>query len=223
MHPRISKKILVYLSIFFLVGTINNKNISDLTFPKIKKIEVFGLSEPEEKKLNHDLYILKNINLFLLEKRTILEIIESNKIIEKFSVSKNYPSNLVIDIKKTELLAYTKKNGLVYYIASNGNLISTENNQIDLPFIFGNIDIKEFLKFKKIIDMSSFDYNEIKNLYYFKSKRWDIKTKNDLIIKLPIENTESSIKILSKLLKKNEFTDFKIIDLRQNNQVIFNE
>ena len=78
------------------------------------------------------------------------------------------------------------------------------------------------MKLKKIIDDSNFNYEDIKNLYYFKSKRWDIETKNDLIIKLPIKKLEDSFEILSKLLNKKEFNDFKTIDLRQDNLVVLN-
>ena len=123
MHLRISKKILIYLLIFFLVGTLNNKKISNFTFPKIDKIEIVGLTEFENNSLSQDLYMLRNLNIFFLEKNQISEIIKSNKIIEKFSIFKNYPSNLIIKIKKTKLLEYTKKNNSVYYLASNGNLI----------------------------------------------------------------------------------------------------
>ena len=47
--------------------------------------------------------------------------------------------------------------------------------------------IKEFFKLKEIIDNSNFDYNEIKKLYFFPSKRWDIETKTGQLIKLPKE------------------------------------
>ena len=101
-------------------------------------------------------------------------------------------------------------------------MIETKDNQIDLPFIFGNIEIEEFLRLKRIIDNSNFNYNDIKNLYYFKSKRWDIVTKGNLIIKLPVKKLEASFEVLLKLLNNEEFIEFEIIDLRQDNQVILN-
>ena len=78
----------------------------------------------------------------------------------------------------------------------------------------------EFLKLKSVIDKSSFNYNDIKNLYYFKSKRWNIETKNNLIIKLPSEKLDKSFQIISKIFQNKKFKNFDIIDLRQNNQVI---
>ena len=129
---------------------------------------------------------------------------------------------MIIDIKRTKFLALTKKDNSNYYIGSNGNLIKTKDIQTDIPFVFGEIAIEEFLKLKKIIDKSGFDYNDIKNLYYFKSKRWDIETNDNLIIKLPIENLETSFRILLQIYQEEEFSGFGIIDLRQNNQIILN-
>lgn len=222
MHQRTSKKIIIYVFIFLLVGTLNNKKISSLTLPKIEKIEISGLNDYENKELSQNLNMFKDLNILLLEKNLISDIIRSNSIIEKFSIYKNYPSNLIIDIKKSKLLAYTKKDNSFFYIASNGNLIKTNNSQINLPFIFGNIEIREFLKLKNVIDKSSFNYDNIKNLYYYKSKRWDIETKDNLIIKLPSKNLELSFEIIFKIFDKEEFVSPNIIDLRQNNQVILN-
>ena len=67
---------------------------------------------------------------------------------------------------------------------------------------------------KEMIDESSFDYKKIKHLYYFKCKRWDIKTKDNLIIKLPVKNLKVSFEILSRLSESSEFKNMKIIDLR---------
>ena len=222
MHQQISKKIDIYLFIFFLLVTLNNKNILQLNLLKKNNFDIIGLTETENDKISQDLNIFKKSNLFFLKKKGISEIISSNKIVEKFSIFKNYPSDLIINIQKTKFLAHTKKNNLDFYIGSNGNLIEKRNNQFEVPFIFGNIEIEEFLKLKKIIDNSSFNYNDIKNLYYFKSKRWDIETKDNLIIKLPINKLEDSFKILLKLYEKEEFKNLRIIDLRQNNQIISN-
>ena len=59
-------------------------------------------------------------------------------------------------IEKTRFLAITNKEGKIFFIGSNGKFIKSENLNIisNLPFIFGNLDKKEFLKFKEIIDSS---------------------------------------------------------------------
>ena len=223
MHQRISKKIFAYLFILLLLVTVNNINFLKPNIIKIDNFKILGLSSLEKEQLQNNIKEFENKSLFFLDKKKISKKVFLNKAVEEFYIFKIYPSNLEIKIKKTNFLAVTKKNGQDYYIGSNGNLITADNSKINLPFVFGNIDIKDFLKFKIIIDKSNFDYNIIENLYYFKSTRWDIETKDGLIIKLPIKKIDSALDILIKLSKKEEFQKIKMIDLRQNNQVIINE
>ena len=63
---------------------------------------------------------------------------------------------------------------------------------------------------------------EIKNLYFFKSGRWDIETNNNMVIKLPKKNLEASLNLLLDLMNNNKFKNIKILDLRQDKQVIIN-
>ena len=221
MHQQISKKILIYLFIFFSLVTVNNINLSQMSFPKIKDIQINGLNENENEQIIKSLKKIENENIFSINKYEIIKIINKNEIIEEFAIIKNYPSTLKIEIKKAKLLAITKKNDKTYYIGSNGKLIRYSNFNLDLPYLFGKINLEEFLKFKNIIDNSKFDFNNIKNFFYFKSKRWDIETKDGLIIKLPINQTKKSFDILLKLYENNyDLKDVSIIDLRQNNQII---
>ena len=222
MPQQINRKIFIYLFIFFILGTFTNRKFLNSNFLKIDNYKITGLSQFDNNLIRQDLSSLKKQNLFTLKKIRISKMINSYKVIERFSVFKNYPSNLNVVIEATNFLALTKKNGQDFYIGSNGNLIKVKNHKMDLPFVFGNIEIQEFLKLKKIIDNSNFNYKDIKNLYYFKSKRWDIETNNNLIIKLPIKKLETSFEILFNIYKKEEFKDLTIIDLRQYNQIILN-
>mgnify|MGYP001324001273 CR=1 FL=1 len=222
MHRQISKKIIIYLFIFISLTTLSNINLLKSNFLLINSFEVIGLNEFEKNEINQKLDIFKEKNLFFLNKKEIFEKLNSNKNIEKFFIFKIYPSKLKIEIQKTSYLAITKKNDLYFYIASNGNLIEVNEKKENLPFVYGNIDVQEFLKLKKIIDNYNFNFDKIKNLYYFKSKRWDLETLDGIIIKLPTENQKKSIEIMLKLLVNDNFKEIKLIDLRQNNQVILN-
>ena len=62
--------------------------------------------------------------------------------------------------------------------------------------------------------------SEITDLYYFNSGRWDVKFKNNLSIKLPINKLDNSINIAKKFIEKEKITGNIIIDLRVANQVI---
>ena len=124
---------------------------------------------------------------------------------------------------KTKFLARINNNGKIFIIGSNGKL--SKNNYFDnqLPFIFGNPEIYEFLNFKMIIDRSKISYNEIKNFYFFSSKRWDIELKSNKIIKLSKDNPEESLKLALEFFYHNDTKDIKIIDARIKNQIIIND
>ena len=223
MHQQISKRIIIYLFLFLLFSTINNNQINKLSIFQIKDIQVSGLSNIENEKLKKDINYINNKNLFFLSKPDIKKNIYSNEIVEKFSIFINYPSTLKLEIKKTKFLALTQKKGQNYFIGSNGKFIKADNLSNNLPFVFGNIDKHQFLKFKDIIDSSNYDYTKIKNLYFFPSKRWDIETHDGTLIKLSKNNAKKSLDILTRLVVKEEFKNVKIFDFRQDSQIIINE
>ena len=222
MHQRISKKIIIYLFIFFSLVTITNTRISD-NFYIIKELNISGLNNLETNKIYNDLRIFQNSNIFSFDKKDISEKIYSNKIVEKFEIFKIYPSTLNIEIKETKFLAITKKNNNNYLIGENGNLIKANNTFLNLPFIFGNVDVKDFLYLKEIVEVSNFKFNNIKNLYYFKSNRWDIITKDGLTYKMPTNLTIKKLNLIKKITQANDFNDSKIFDYRQNNMMVINE
>ena len=224
MHQRKSKKILIYLFLLFLVGSINNIHINNLNFLSVKEINVTGLENKENSTLSKKIErLLKLDNIYLINKKDLNTLIESNNLVEKYFIFKRYPSSLNINIDKTNFLAKISKNGKIYDLASNGKLIENRHSNNQLPFVFGNPEIVEFFNIKKIIEESQISFEEIESLYFFLSKRWDLKLRNNIIIKLPNDNTKEGLKLVSEFLHNNEFKDIKIIDARIKNQIILND
>ena len=223
MHYRRSKKIFLYFFLFLIIGTFNNKNLNNFDFPRIKEINITGLDDKEIYELKEKLNFLMANNLFSLNKIKVEEIINSNNLVEYYSVIKKYPSSLRIVIKKTKFLAYVKQNEKTFLLGSNGKLIDIQEMSQNLPMIFGNFENNNFFKIKKMIDIIDFDYKDIKNLFFFKSGRVDIETISGVVIKLPINQFEESFKLVIKILNDDQFKNVKEIDLRQKNQVVLSE
>ena len=221
MHQRIGKKIFIYLFIFFILVTITNKKISlDL---KITEFNITSSYDLDIKKIQSDLKNFSNINILSFNKKEIIDIINRNKAVEEFKVLKVYPSTLNFEIKKTKFLAITKKNNKDYLIGTNGKLIEKKDTISNMPFIFGNINVQNFLKFKKAIDKSNFKFNEIENLYYFKSNRWDVKTKKGLSLKLPSDLSPQKLNLIYEIIQKKNFSGNKTLDFRQSNMMVIDE
>ena len=219
MPQQISKKILVYFFLFVIFGSLNNKNLAQLKFPNIKKIKIEGL-EIKNKEFQKSLDLFKMETLFHLDKLKVIELLNSNNLIEEYVISKRYPSSLEIKIIETELLALLNIRGKSFYIGSNGKLIEAEDMVKNLPYIFGDPNIDKFLSFKRIIDKSKLDYDNVENLFFYPSGRWDIETSSGVLIKLPIENIEKSLELSLDLLDNKQFENIKSIDARPQNQVI---
>ena len=223
MHQRKSKKILIYVFLLLIVGSINNVSLNNITLKDIDNIKIVGLEEKDNLILLNQIRSLNLSNIFLIDGKKIEKKIVSNNLIENFFIFKRYPSSLDVNIETTKFLARINKNGKKFLVGSNGKLIEDNLSNNQLPFIFGTLDIDEFLKFKKTIDQSKISYQEIKNLYFFSSKRWDIELKNNILIKLSKNNTKASLKLVLEFLHGNEFKDIKMIDARITDQIILND
>ena len=223
MHRQKGKKILIYFFLLILVGSINNIEFNSLKLKKIEDVSVIGLSDLDNLTLLREIKKLDLDNIFLINKKEIINQIDSNSLVEKHNIFKRYPSSLEINIEETKFLAKVNNSDKIFLVGSNGKLSKNNflNNQ--LPFIFGKPDINEFLHFKNIVDQSKFTYDKIRNLYFFSSKRWDLELNNNIIIKLPKNNTKESLQLVYEFLHNNDFKDIKIIDARIKNQIILND
>tara|TARA_B100000989_G_scaffold45116_1_gene28840 strand:- start:57 stop:731 length:675 start_codon:yes stop_codon:yes gene_type:complete len=223
MQLSLSKKIISYIFLIIFLSTLNSKHVSEIRLKNVDQITVIGLQENEKQDLLNDLQLLNLNNIFFLKKFELTNKLDANKLIENYTIFKKYPSSILIKVNKTKFLANVFNNGESFVLGSNGKLIETIEKKNNLPNIFGEYDKDSFFNLLKSIKNSNFKVSNIKNLYFFKSGRWDIETKLDVIIKLPKDNLQDSLNLSLDILNKNEFKKVKILDLRQHNQVILNE
>ncbi len=223
MQQRKSKIILIYFFLIIILGSVNNLNLTKIKFNKVENINISGLDNLDSAIIQKDLKSLNLGNIFFLDKNSIGKVIDSNTLIQKYKIFKKYPSTLDIEIEKTDFLAKIKQDGKTFIIGSNGKLIKNNSSIDNLPFIFGNPNISEFLSLKKIIDNSNILYDEIENFYFFKSNRWDVKLKNNILIKLSKDNLKESLNNAFKSMNDINLENLKVIDARIKNQIILND
>jgi len=223
MHQRKSKKVLVYFFLLIIVSSISNNSINNIKLNKIQKINISGLNEKDNQKLLNEIKNLRLENIYFINKGKIIKLISTNSLIERYEVFKKYPSTINIKIVKTNFYAKINNEGKTFLIGSNGKLTLNKLDYSELPYIFGKPDINEFLKFKKIIDKSKFSYTQIKDLYFFPSNRWDLKLKDDILLKLPNNFTYETLDYLYEFLENYKGESLNIVDARIDNQIILNE
>ena len=217
-------KIIFYILLILFLSTFNNINIHKLkkNFFLIEDLKINGVNEKLTLDINSKLKKYLRSNLLLLNKNYIQNDLNEFPFIESYTIFKKYPSQIILNIKETELIAKTFNNNKIQYVGSNGKIIGENyyENTKKLPKVFGNFKTQELLRVFLSLENNNFILSEITDLYYFNSGRWDIKFKNDLLIKLPISKLDNSINIAKKFIEKEKITGNIIIDLRVANQVI---
>ena len=218
-------KLFFYLVIFFLLSTqiTKNKNVNKDFVIKLNNIIVTGLSDENNYQIYQNLKFLLKKNIFFIDKNNFQNVLEKNALVEHYNVKKIYPNLIKIEIKQADLLAITNYDNKRFYIGSNGKLISSDKIKgfnSNLPFVYSKSNYVDFIKLKKIIDASGFQFQQIESFYYFPSNRWDIKTKKGLLIKLPEKNILQSLELAYLINNNEEFNKNKIIDLRKSSHII---
>ena len=219
------KRVYFYLLIFLLLSSVFNFNFI-LKFKKINSlshINIVGLSEKEKNILEKNLEIFINKNIFLISKEEIQNRLKNNNFLDSYNIIKILPSKLLVKVKKTEFVGKTILNGEKFYIGKNGKLTKTflVKREYNLPQVFGSFEVNEFLKLQKTLNTNGFNLSKIKKYYYYKSKRWDIENNDNVLIRLPSENIENSLKNYRSLMKTNKIIKSNLIDLRIKNKIIF--
>ena len=223
MHQKKGKKILIYFILFLIFGSINNSALTKIQFEKIRNIQISGLNQNQNLNLLESIKELNLKNIFFLNGSEISKIIVSNSLVESYEIFKKYPYALDIKIKRTGFLAKINNNGKTFLIGTNGKLSDVKFSDKELPFIFGKPRIDEFIKFTNIIEQSKLSLNQVKNLYFFPSKRWDLELKNNVILKLSKDHTKLSLDQAFELINDKNFKDIKVVDARIKNQIIIND
>ena len=225
MHQYIDKKknILFLFLILFFLSSINSQLFIEKkkSFYNLQSIEVIGLDNAINLEIEKNLNFLKNTNIFFVDSEVLKDQISKHNYIENYNIIKLYPSKIILELQQTDFLARTIENNEIFLVGSNSKLIDIKkfNNYEDLPMVFGKFTAEKFVSFKKIINKSGLEYNNIKEIFFYPSGRIDIKNKDNVIIKFPIQNLEAALSVANKLLNNKNFK-YNIIDLRISNQLI---
>ncbi len=217
------KNILFLFLILFFLSSINNQLFvkKKESFYNLQSIKVVGLDSEINLEIEENLNFLKNTNIFFIDREILIDQLSKYNFIENYNIFKSYPSKIILELQRTEFLARTIKNNETFLIGSNSKFISIEkfSNYENLPIVFGKFTAEKFINFKKIIYQSDLSYNNIREIFFYPSGRIDIKNRDNILIKFPIENLDQSLKIAHQIINNKNFNN-NVIDLRISNQVI---
>tara|TARA_B100001057_G_scaffold352225_1_gene353870 strand:+ start:234 stop:890 length:657 start_codon:yes stop_codon:yes gene_type:complete len=214
------KRLVISISLLILLTTISSQQKFFISKFNLKKIIIENNFLLKDKDLKNLLAPIYGKNLLFLKNVEVKKALMKNDFIESFNIKKKYPSTLKIQIFEKKLFAilFDKKNK--FYLSERLDLIEFKNqpNYQNLPYIIGNKD--DFETFYNNLKKINFPFDIVVKYSLYESKRWDLETKNDEVIKLPSKNYIESLENYLNLKNKSSFEKYKIYDYRINNQLI---
>ena len=220
-------RIFLFSIILILLSTFNPKELNIITKKNsflfsIENIEIKNNLLINKSEIKKSLSKIYNKNIFFIKEEEIEKPLKKINFFNKIEVKKKYPNTIIIKIFETNPVAIILKNKVKYIIDSSSNLILYKEEVIfkKLPHVFGEGAEKEFNFYLSQLEKNNFPIEQIKNFYYFQIKRWDVQLINNKIIKFPTNNIKEAIIRSVKLLDREDFKNYNIIDLRIDGKII---
>ena len=183
---------------------------------QIKNVIIEGSEKSNISEIENNVTEFKG-NLIGLNFNSIKEIVESSEWVKRASIKKVLPSTLKINVIENDPYAIYFKEGKSFLIDLDGSIITEiniDNYQDDLLFVRGE-NSPELLE-QLIKDISITFPNLIQTLEeveFIEKRRWNLKLNNKLLVKLPDENIQQSLKNLKQLFEEQEVMQSNIIEI----------
>jgi len=216
------KRIVIGLGLLILLTTITSQQKIVISKFNLKEINIENNILTKKKDIKKLLFPIYNKNLIFLENSEIEKALMQNSFIESFEIKKKYPNTLTIKIFEKKPIAILQYNKNKFYLSEKIELIKFENlsNYQNLPYVIGSKE--DFEIFYNSLNNINFPFDQIKKYTLYESKRWDLETVNNKLIRLPAKDYIKSIKNYLNLINNNDFKKYKLFDYRINNQLILN-
>jgi cell division protein FtsQ len=147
-----------------------------------------------------------------------------NPWIAEATVLKLYPGRLQISVTERVPLALWQKDRAVSVISEDGTVLENYNGTrfADLPLVVGNGAEKQAREFLDIVARYPLIQDNVEAAILVAQRRWNLRLKNGLDVRLPDSNVEQALQQLVALDRDKKILsrDITAIDLRMTDRVI---
>jgi cell division protein FtsQ len=149
--------------------------------------------------------------------------LEAAPLVKQASVRKLYPGQIVIDIVERTPAAVWQKDGQVSAIAADGAVIDElrDTRSLDLPFVVGEGANERLAEFLSLLDAAQELRPKIYAGVLVGGRRWNLKMKSGLDVKLPETDPLSAVATLVALQRQSRILERDVLwlDLRTEGRV----
>jgi len=145
--------------------------------------------------------------------------LESDPLVKQASVRKLYPNQIVVEIIERTPYAVWQLDGQVHAIAADGAPIDEvrDNRYVNLPFVVGDGANERVREFTGLLDAMAELRPRVEAGVLVGQRRWSLKLKSGIEVKLPERDPEEAIATLltlqrhSRILERDVLTlDFRV-------------
>ena len=206
---------LIFISLFAIFVFLKFPILLNNSF-QIKNVIIEGSEKSNISEIENNVTEFKG-NLIGLNFNSIKKIVESSEWVKRASIKKVLPSTLKINVTENDPYAIYFQEGKSFLIDLDGSIITEinlNNYEDDLLFVRGE-NSPELLE-QLIRDISIAFPNltqTLEEVEFIEKRRWNLKLNNKLLVKLPDENIQQSLKNLKQLFEEQEVMESNIIEI----------
>ena len=191
MHLKTNKRFnyLFYITLIIILSSTNNYNFYNKKLFKIKNLEVTGFSKEKNMILKKEIKNILGKNIIFIKKNYFKNLIDRNDI-KELKVKKIYPNKISITLIPAKPICIIEINHNIVLLGDNGKLLDAKIERDNLPIVSGSSNINDIFKLINLLMSSKYDYQKIKSIIFFKSGRFDLEKKTELLLdfQLNIQN-----------------------------------
>jgi len=151
------------------------------------------------------------------------ERLEADPLVKQASVRKLYPNQIVIDIVERAPFAVWQKDGELKAVAADGAPIDdvSDGRYAGLPFVVGEGANERAREFASLLDAMEELRTRVEAGVLIGGRRWNLRLKNGIDVKLPETDAEGAIARLLKLERDQRILerDVLAVDFRAPDRV----
>ena len=141
--------------------------------------------------------------------------LEADPLVKQASVRKLYPHQIVVDIVERTPYGLWQKDGEVRAIAADGAAIDEahDGRYLDLPFVVGEGANQRIREFVALLDAMDELKPRVEAGVLVDQRRWNLKLKSGVDIKLPESDPQAAIATLLRLQRESRILERDVLTL----------
>lgn len=192
---------------------------------KIDEIRVEGIKHTSKANLSEFLSTMKGTSIFSVNLDDVRHKIEDLPWVSEATIVRKLPNKLFINLREKEPVILWQHKGQKTLLSLDGSAIPGVDLEAynHLPFVVGERANEHIPELFDIIRSEPELAQMTTTAVLISNRRWDIKLRDSITVKLPEDNAIEAWKNLAKLIKNEALLerDISIVDLRIPDRLIF--